>query len=289
MVIYCSATVTAKVNITTSLGDFTVPQSPSIFVTLDGRQSRLFVVDHQYGNSRVLYSTASLFYSGTIGTRDVLFLHGPSDQDFEVILKTGATAPSFSGTVSVNVSTFDAGYTVLTFSPTASSLSVSISNDSIILVGDTLSASTFHAPILPGSDGFTFFGTSTNDTILLQGPPLVRNASISGSTLDLYGDMETSTTVTVYAPESVTDITWNGARQTVSSSEGFLTFNYQYSVPNVTSPVISGWKYADSLPEIQDGFSDSNWTDADHLNSTNPFFKYYGDVSVLSDVHADTS
>lgn len=281
MAMNCSTTVAAKINITTSLGALTVPQTASISATLEGRQSRLFVVDHHYGNSSILYSTASLFYSGTIGSRDVLFLHGPNDQDFEVVIKTGTTTPTFSGAVPVNVSTFDAGYNMLTFSPPSNSLSVSVSSDSIILVGDTLSASTFHAPILPGSDGSTFFGTSTNATILLQGPPLVRNASISGATLDLYGDMETSTTVTVYAPESVTDITWNGASQTVSSSAGFLTFVYGYSTPNVTAPVISGWKYADSLPEIQDGFDDSNWTDADHLNSTNPFFNYYGDVSAL--------
>lgn len=269
------------------MGAFTIPQTPSIFATLEGRQSRLFIVDHQYGVSSILYSTASLFYSGTIGSRDVLFLHGPGGQDFEVVIKTGSTPPTFSGTVSVNISPFDAGYSMLTFSPATNSLSVSISNDSIIIVGDTLSASTFYAPILPGSDGSMFFGTSTNTTVLLQGPPLVRNASISGSTLDLYGDMETSTIVTVYAPDSVTDITWNGARQTVSSPAGFLTFDFEYSTPNLTAPVISGWKYADSLPEIQDEFDDSNWTDADHLNSTNPFFKYYGDVSASPDVYVD--
>ena len=46
------------------------------------------------------------------------------------------------------------------------------------------------------------------------------------------------------------------------------------------------WKYADSLPEIKDGYDDSKWVDADHTTTTSKFPRYYGgpwNLSVASD------
>ncbi|KAJ7679613.1 beta-galactosidase, domain 2-domain-containing protein [Mycena rosella] len=80
-------TIGAKVRISTSGGNFTVPQTATVDSTLEGRQSRTVITDHHFGSgSSILHSTASLFYSGIIGNRDILVLHGPATQSFEVVL-----------------------------------------------------------------------------------------------------------------------------------------------------------------------------------------------------------
>jgi hypothetical protein len=141
------------------------------------------------------------------------------------------------------------------------------------------------APIIPGADGSTFFLVSTNQTVLVQGPALLRNASISRNqaTIDLWGDTSGSTSVTVYAPESVTSASWNG--KTIANvhktAPGVLNFSVGGPSPKIDVPDLSRatWKAADGLPEIQNDYDDSRWIEADRLASTNPFVKYYGDVS----------
>ncbi|KAJ7173327.1 glycoside hydrolase superfamily [Mycena filopes] len=292
-----NATVGAKVRISTSQGNFTVPQTPSMEVELVGRQSRTVVTDHRFGlnqnnsrsSSNILYSTATLFYSGAVGNRDVLVLHGPASQSFEVALNLHGFSSSsrFSGNMAINTRPsfgVPRNYTALTFSPAQNQMAVAISESSVLILGDTSAMDTLFAPIIPGADGSTFFRTSTNETVLVLGPPLLRNASIveGGARIELWGDTNSSTTaVTVYAPESVTSASWNGktiARVNITAP-GVLAFTVGGRLPKVTVPDLfsAEWKVADGLPEIQSGYDDSRWVDADRVNSTNPFFKYYGD------------
>jgi hypothetical protein len=243
------------------------------------------VVDHRFGNTHVLYSTASLFYSGTIGSRDVIYLHGPKGQSFEVALST--PHPSFNGSFPVNVSTAN-NFTLLTFTPGERQNSQSVSDNLIIILSDSASTETVYAPDIPSSSGSTIFGLGSNETVLLKGPELLRNATISGSTLELFGDLRAAQTMAAYVPDSVTSISWNGQSVDSRSSPGLLEFSVDPAIPKLVPPVLSDWKYKDSLPEIQPGFDDSLWTKADHLNTTNPFFKYYGDVSVLNIFRSST-
>lgn len=39
---------------------------------------------------------------------------------------------------------------------------------------------------------------------------------------------------------------------------------------NISAPAITQWKWRDSLPEIADGFDDSQWVTADHVTTSNP-------------------
>ncbi|KAJ7018890.1 glycoside hydrolase superfamily [Mycena alexandri] len=292
-----NATVGAKVRISTSAGNFTVPQTPDIEIELQGRQSRVVISDHRFGNldsgSNILYSTASLFYSGAIGKRDVLVLHGAASQSFEVVLNLNGFNPSshFSfvegGNMDINTNTsFDVGrnYISFTFSPTQNQMAVSISDSSVLVLADTSSMDNMFAPIIPGADGSTFFRVSTNQTVLVQGPTLLRNASIAANneaTIELWGDTNGSTSVTVYAPESVTSASWNGKTiaDTNTIAPGVLNFTVGGPSPEIDVPDLfnAEWKVADGLPETQNDYNDSRWVDADMLTSTNPFFKYYGD------------
>ncbi|KAJ6467728.1 glycoside hydrolase superfamily [Mycena sanguinolenta] len=286
-----NATVGANVRISTSAGNFTVPQTTNIEVELDGRQSRTVLTDHSFGKSNMLYSTASLFYSGTIGSRDVLVLHGPASQSFEVALKVQgfSSSSAFSsvegGKMNINSRTsFNVqGYTSFTFSPAQNQMAVSISDSSVLVLGDTSAMDNMFAPIIPGSDGSTFFLVSTNQTVLVQGPALLRNASLSRNeaAIDLWGDTNGTSSVTVYAPETVTSASWNGKTITNvhTTAPGVLTFSVGGAAPKINVPDLfkATWKTADSLPEIQTDYDDSRWVDANRTTSTNPFFKYYGE------------
>ena len=70
-----------------------VPKSTQS-LRLNGRQSKVIVTNYLFGSSRVVYSTASVFFAGKIGARDVLFLYGDSDQVHEAVLLLKGTSGS---------------------------------------------------------------------------------------------------------------------------------------------------------------------------------------------------
>jgi hypothetical protein len=49
----------------------------------------------------------------------------------------------------------------------------------------------------------------------------------------------------------------------------------------VRVPQLSGWRYANSLPEIGVGFNDAGWIVADHTETNVPEKMWYGDGRVL--------
>ena len=64
---------------------------------------------------------------------------------------------------------------------------------------------------------------------------------------------------------------------------GFFTgrLSPRASVKSVSVPKLTGWKFAESLPEVKAGFDDSKWVTADHTMTNitdNPLF---GDGRVL--------
>ena len=122
----------------------------------------------------------------------------------------------------------------------------------------------------------------------------MRNASIEagGHTLRLHGDLNASVPLIVYAPESVGAVTWNGAPVSVRhEGRGKLVgrLRMKESVEQVSVPALTGWKYADSLPEVQGTFDDSDWIVANHT-TTNIFLKpEFGDGRVLYGEFHDVS
>ena len=50
---------------------------------------------------------------------------------------------------------------------------------------------------------------------------------------------------------------------------------------DVVIPALSDWRFANSLPEIQDGFDDRSWTIANKTSTNSPFKPFYGDGRVL--------
>ncbi|KAH9915075.1 glycoside hydrolase superfamily [Fomitopsis serialis] len=283
------ANVTFRISAPTSAGTLSIPQTISS-IALDGRQSKIIVTDYSYGaDSQVLYSTASILYASTIGSRDVLFLYGDPNQESEVALtlsgngtRANASEASFSGDASTGP------VTVTLLSGIQGVVTVFESASQLVLYADSVTAATFWAPVIPSATAATFnnywqFGS--NESVLVGGPYLVRNASISAGQLALRGDLNQSVMLTVVAPEDVTSVTWNGAEvQTASltSTGGILSGYLQTStsLSSISVPALTGWKYADSLPEVSANYSDAEWTVANHTTTNIPGY-LYGDGRIL--------
>lgn len=278
----------------TSAGELQLPQTASA-ITLGGRQSKVIVTDYAFGSSRALYSTAQVLFAGKIGDRDVLYLFGDSSQEHEAsITFTGTPNQLLTNTSDViTVQTSADNSTLINVLPgTTGLVTIYDSDTQLVLFSDTDTAATFWSPVLPGNSSSleNYWQFGSNSSVLVGGPYLVRNASITGSELALRGDLNESVRISIIAPPTVTSITWNGqsigvdasASSNLTTTGGFVgQLQPTTTLQAITAPVLSDWKFADSLPEIQDGFDDGNWTLANHTTTNIPFKPYYGDGRVL--------
>ncbi|THU84979.1 glycoside hydrolase family 35 protein [Dendrothele bispora CBS 962.96] len=300
-----SAIINFSLNVTNADGaKRTLPLAASS-ITLSGRQSKLVLTDYAFGSSRAVYSTAQVFFAGVIDGRDVLFLYGNSTEQHEVGVALTGTPNRFQATPLVQLKKVsdlnpsfqsDAeGFTVVQIVEGVEGLvTVYDSDTQLILYADYDTTTTFWQPTIASSssDSFgNFWGIGTNESVIIGGPYLVRSAAISGSTLALRGDLNASegadgVMLTVIGPKSITEVTWNGQSASVSATNSTI---FTASVPSsmspqsISIPVLgeSGWKFKDSLPEIQADFDDSNWTIANHTETNIPFKPFYGDGRIL--------
>ncbi|KAF8879099.1 glycoside hydrolase family 35 protein [Gymnopilus junonius] len=295
-----TATTTFKLNATVSGAPVQIPiVIPSI--TLGGRESKVIVTDYSFGtSSKIAFSTAQIFFAGAIDKRDVIFLHGNSTQDHEAAIQFTGIPNNFHNT-SASLVKFTNGTAGLAPSTTLVSFFSGIeglvtiwdSDTQLVLYADSDTAATFWAPVISGKSGVplkNFWGIGTNESVLVGGPYLVRNASISGSHLALRGDLKTGVRLTVIGPKAIRSISWNGetvdpdiaAASAVSTSGAFVgQLGLSKAFSGVTIPKLTGWKFKDSLPEIQHTFNDGSWTIANHTTTNIPLKPYYGDGSIL--------
>ncbi|KAJ4481275.1 glycoside hydrolase family 35 protein, partial [Lentinula aciculospora] len=302
-----TAITSFALNVTVVTGDLLHLPLVTSNITLGGRESKVILTDYTYGvNSRMLYSTAQVFFSGVIDFRDVLFLYGDASQSHEFALSLPKIPPStgvFTATSGPAIGLSE-DITVFSFSAPFSPglFTVVESTTHLILFADTPTASTFFAPTLSSSSSTdphkNYWGIGTNDTVLIGGPYLVRGASIDpgSNILDIRGDLNITsefdeTSITIVAPAHIRSAIWNGqhiALQSASGTshrssmvfKGTILASY-YAQVDVKVPTLSEWKFSDSLPEISRIFDDSSWVVANHTTTNIPFPMYYGDGRIL--------
>ncbi|EKM56203.1 glycoside hydrolase family 35 protein [Phanerochaete carnosa HHB-10118-sp] len=280
-----TSNIAFNLTLSTSAGTLTIPRTLSSGIQLNCRQSKVVLADYTFGNlvhsNKLLYSTAAVLFAGSIGGIDTVFLYGDTNQGHEFAFSSGSSQP-----------------TTVAFAPGfKTSLQVVSSPKStagpLVLWADTQTASTFFAPAVPtGAATFTnYWQFGTNETVLVGGPMLVRNATVSGSCLALRGDLNASTLLTLMVPASVSAVSWNGADVPVRGVcgaaalpgakllEGQLGFSLGRG--SISVPALAGWRFKDSLPEVQSGFDDANWTVADHTTTNITTKPLFGDGRVL--------
>ena len=126
---------------------------------------------------------------------------------------------------------------------------------------------------LPAASPADNYTTPDLKSVIVSAGYLMRTASVSGSTVSLTGDVNSTTTVEVIggAPANAT-LLFNGQTLTTTTTKaGALSGTVEFIKPQLAVPSLSNltWKYIDSLPEVQADYDDTLWPNADHTYSNN--------------------
>lgn len=193
---------------------------------------------------------------------DYLLLYSPGGQTGETVF-TFASAPTVSAPPNV-FSNFTDGSLILHYTLTGIQFVtiVSTGNKINLLIMDKLTAYTWHAPIIAESGAFgNFYSIGTNTTVLVGGPYVLRNASISGNTLSLvstvtsvseardfdktskFGDLNGTTTIEFIAPINVTALKWNGiVHDLITTPHGSLSARVNGAGQSPALPTLQNWR-----------------------------------------------
>lgn len=215
----------------------------------------------------------------TIDGTDIVVLYALAGQSIEAVIADASGAPptvAGSSTISARVTNASVAIT-----GTPSGVSVVSFGKAKVIVVDKHTALSFWNPRLLGTGATLYDAAPDVPSVLVAGPYLVRNATVSGMTLELFGDLNQTTTIDVIAPAAVKTVLWNGAKVTVAKSNigtlrGQLSFGLKATIPSLKSAI---WSCADSLPEIQAGFDDSAWVTANKTSTLRPYQPTAGKVS----------
>jgi hypothetical protein len=223
----------------------------------------------------------------TLDGVDIIVLYVSAGQSFETVVHgpTMATPQLTSAGSDITATPKDSSVTISGSPPkTGAAALVSWGKTRVIIV-DKATAKTYWQPRLSGKGQYA---TSPDvPSVLVGGPYLVRSAKVSGSTLELVGDTDGTSSLTVIAPKAVNTIKWNGASVTTKPSTlGIgLTANVGKGKAALNIPALKDlvWKSADSLPEIDPVFDDSKWTIANKTTTARPAKPFTGKYMLYAD------
>lgn len=265
-----------RVTLPTSQGDLTVPQTNQS-LSLNGRDSKIMVTDYDVQGTRLLYSTADVFTHAKVDNQTVLILYAGAGEYNEFAIEApNAAVKSLQGGSSYSV-----------VGNNSSSLTVigwtAKPEESILQVTEGLVVY-----LLDRNTAYNYWLTDIDNTdskLIINGPYLVRSASISNDELHIKADFNASTKVEIVGiPAGTTKLFVNGAEtETQASTLGKLA-DLSINAPSFNTPALSEleWKYIDSLPELQEGYDDSSWTVADKITTDNTFQRLITPVSTYS-------
>ncbi|KIP05238.1 glycoside hydrolase family 35 protein [Phlebiopsis gigantea 11061_1 CR5-6] len=275
---------TLRVN--TTEGTITIPQYIGN-ATLDSRESQVLVTEYQYGSHVLKYSTAEVFAWNTIDSIDYLVLYANAGHVTETVISgASSTTPKVSGSTSISAKSGPNGTVVITGEP--SGLSTVSVGKTVVLIAPKDTALTFWNVHLPSTNATLYDRAPDVPSVLVLGPYLVRNASLAdnGGVLALHGDLNATTTLRVFAPASVRRVTWNGADVKVTKSPlgaltGTLALNAK--APRLPDLKNAAWSCTDALPEVQDGFDDTQWVVANKTSTARPYQPFAGKYVLYAD------
>ncbi|KZT23601.1 glycoside hydrolase family 35 protein [Neolentinus lepideus HHB14362 ss-1] len=272
--------VSFSLRVNTTGGEITVPQYGGN-ITLEGRESQILVSEYPFGNHTLTYSTAEVFTQTTIGGVDYLVLYAQVGHSIEAVIPATAV-PQVTGSGSIKATSTN-GSVVITGS--TSGISRVVFSGATVIVADKETALSLWNIRLPSSNNTLYDVTPDAPSVLVSGPYLVRNASITGSTLELYGDINATTALGVIAPSSVNSVSWNGESVQVQNVapgvfNGTLEFGTKVSLPGLKE---AEWYCANSLPEIDPAFNDSDWVTANKTSTVRPYQPQGGKYVLYAD------
>ena len=264
-----------KLHVSTSEGAFTIPQHQTA-IALNGHQSKIIVTDFTFGTGHLVYSTAEVLSYIITDGEPTLFLWVPDGESVEFYLQNAYEGRHANGRGCINPNITESrtgsgtivsfasasGTSVFTFTAGAAKcgrgwhgLKSGASCQQIRVV--VMDRTTAYSAWLSGLTADPF--VPANETVFVQGPYLVRSATLEGTTLSVSGDIINATSMEIFAPSGVRTLLWNNRTlQTSRTSYGSLkTQLEEVDQSSVVLPALSNWKSADSLPEIAPGYDAS--------------------------------
>ena len=241
-----------------------IPQQPGTAIRIDGRDSKILLADYRFGAQTLLYSTSDWLTSAEQGPRDIAVIYGRHGEDGETVLAY-PSQPSVTVLAGKVSGTWDAADGRLRLDYVHDGLArVQVRHGArtlLLLIGDDQAAARFWRLDTP------------QGAVLARGPYLVRTAApADGAGIALSGDTDRAGPLEVFAPAGVHALTWNGQPVAAgATASGSLLARLDGPRP-VALPALGPWKYRAGAPEIQPGFDDSRWRDADRKTSDNPFW-----------------
>ena len=255
----------------TTSDNFTFPISTpdgafTAALTLNGQDAKLLVANWSFGGQHLVYSTSEIETVLRQGSTDLMLLYGRTGEPGQTVLRYDSqpTVTILAGTVS---STFSNGQLDLQYTH-ASLAQVRITGGG----RDTLT-------LLIARQSFadTMWRQDTSaGPVLERGPQLVRTAAANGATLALTGDTAAASSLEIWAPASISAVTWNGAAISVRrTSAGSLAAVNQLPGPDaIPLPDLSTatWRFSVESPEASASFDDGAWVAASRTTtaSTSP-------------------
>lgn len=105
------------------------------------------------------------------------------------------------------------------------------------------------------------------EAVIVNGGYLIRSASVSGSTLSLQADFNTTTSLEIIGvPKGVSKLKVNGqSLKYTTTSLGDWMSEPEITIPTLQVPDLSKltWYTVDSLPEVKSQYADAKWPTAD--------------------------
>ncbi|RAL03867.1 glycoside hydrolase family 35 protein [Aspergillus ibericus CBS 121593] len=263
-------TVSYKLQVSTSIGNISIPQLGGS-LSLHGRDSKIHVVDYDVGGINLIYSTAEVFSWKKAGNKSVLVLYGGEGETHEFAVPGALTPSAVEGDgLLINSS----ASTVIQWSVQPSRRVVHFGEQlevHLLWRNEAYNYWVLDLP-LPGISRHAS-PSRANSSIIAKAGYLLRTASVSGTTLQLTGDLNATTELEIIAaPPSISTVLFNSQLITTTKTNGRLHATLPYQPPPFALPFLSSlqWHYTDSLPEIHPTYDDDLWTVCNHTSSHNP-------------------
>ncbi|PPQ68771.1 hypothetical protein CVT24_007713 [Panaeolus cyanescens] len=269
-----NALQTYRLTLPTSIGQLTIPTIGGS-LALNGKDSKIHVVDYAAGSNTLVYSTAEIMTWATIDGRDIILLYGNAGELHETALKFSTSTPPavkvLSGSATIKEKVLSGGALALQYTTNGQSV-VQVGSNTLLYILDRANAYQFWVLHPPASGPMGQF--EKENPIIVKGGYLLRSVAVKDGVLAIKGDLNGTANFEIIAPtKDSASVTFNGSPLSLTkTSYGTLTASRAASLPNVVVPNLSSltWKTANSLPEILQSYSDSAWVTASHNSTVNP-------------------
>ncbi|KAM0213259.1 hypothetical protein ACHAQI_004302 [Fusarium lateritium] len=270
--------VSYKLYVNVSDHELIIPQLGGS-LTLSARDSKTHVIDYDIGHIRLAYSTAEIFTWKRSESKTILLIYGGEGETHEFAVDAVLGQPTRIEGDGVRYKQLGS-LVIVQWHVEPLRRVVHFGNTLEVHLLWRNDAYNHWVLDLPRPDPVNAYKSAasvnvSDSSVIVKGGYLMRNATMLGDSLYLWGDVNTTATLQIVFPilNHTTELYFNNRRvEDVSLIDGRLSATIEYRQPEITLPdfCVSNWTYLDSLPETAVEYDDHLWTVADKTvtNST---------------------